>query len=192
MALKTEKTNTTRFLLPCFGIHISKYFELGFINAYLSDKNREKINDKDIHIYLLFKPNNKQLKLLQETIEKLEEHNNLILEDYDYENNYVVIVFKLPERFKNDYNLYIEGKYSQLSDTITQYYPEEITINYSNGEATGKSLEWMACNKSPKLKAYLEKKYNIDMTDSQEYWSIPGPEEVLDISLLLSKEKEII
>lgn len=193
--MKVQQTNTTRFILPCFGVQLEEYRKLGFINSFLSDVNDPHIYNDNIPIYLLFKPSIKQLPLLQEKIDQLEEQDenkNIILNDYDYDGNFVIIVLKLPERFKNDFKLFLEGKYSHLSKEIQKYYPVEVATTLDEDFIPGKSLQWLACNRSSKLKTWVEKKYGLDLKDSLEYWSKPGSEEKLDLESIIQKEKEII
>ncbi len=184
-------TDTSRFLLPCFGIPFKRLEELGFLNSYLYDKNREKVNDKDIHIYLLFKPSGNQLYLLQKKIEDFEskdKHNIVLLEDYDYDHGYIVIVFKFPERFRKDYNLFLQGKYSQFSDEFKDFFPEQREVNFESETLRGKQLQWMVIHKYPKYKKLQEEKYGFSLDLAPEIYHLPIEEdETLDIDKIYEK-----
>lgn len=188
--LREQFTDTTTFLLPSLGISLETLFKLGFINCYLRDKNREKINEKDVPLYLLFKPDEKQVHALTETIERFEEQEdlqNFYLDDYDYEGGYIVIVLKFPQRFIKDYNRFLEGKYSHFSQGFCKSYSRNVQVTFLNekGEIeaiTGDSLAWMVVNKDEKIKKYQEKKYDISLDEADEYYSIYKIErETLDI-----------
>ena len=196
---KRDATNTTRFLLPAFGVNYKKYEELGFINCYLADKDREKVSE-DIHIYFLFKPQDVvQSAALNKMIENLEEStqnmdNPLLLEDYDYEGGYVVMVLKLNDIYRNDYELFLKGKYSHFSDTFKDIYPEERIIDFHPDDAhPGKYLRWMAIHKDPRLLKWQENKIGVSLQGAEEYWTIPNQEvtELLDIERIRMEEEKV-
>lgn len=200
-------TNSSIFLLPCFGISYKEFEDLGFVNCYLADKNREKVNSKDIHIYLLFKPSTElmeieqtggYLKLERETqhnrlskkIEELEDLDGdrmVLLEDYDYEGGYIILVLKLPERLREDYNNFLGGKYSKLSTMMKKHYPNDKITKFKNEKGQieqllGKSLPLRIIERDITIKKYVEDKYDINLDDCEEYWSVPSLEkETLDI-----------
>jgi hypothetical protein len=173
--IKIERTDTTKFLLPVYKIGLKRLTELGFINCFLKDEERETVNETDLHLYLLFKTDEEQQKELQKIIGLLEKKEGevILLEDYDYSENYMVLVFKFPEKFRNDYQLFIEGKYSHLSDAIQATYPEKTVADfYPFTPLEGKSLQWMVCHKDPALKRFLEQKHDLDLSDAPEYYHL--------------------
>lgn len=203
-----ELTDTGLFLLPCYKRSLKDWKNFGFINCYLSDINREKVNDKDIHLYLLFKPNPEaqlvvglggyktmekesqliRLQALIESFEELDKDKLVLLEDYDYEGGYVVLVFRLPEKWRKDYNKFLKGHYSLFSEEFKKTMPETIRTEFVNEfnkieKLSGKSLQYMIINKSEKLKEYQENKYQIDLSEADEYYhKIIVKEETLNIS----------
>lgn len=190
---KKDFTDTTTFLLPCLGMSLEELLKLGFVNCYLLDKNREKINEKDVPLYLLFHPDEKQLIKLSTKIELLEEEDpihSVYLEDYDYEGGYVILVLKFPTRFKKDYNRFLKGRYSLFSDEFKDYYVKEKEVEFINQrdeveKLAGKSKAWMIVSKDEKWKKYQESKYDISLEDCFEYYHLYKIEdETLDIDLL--------
>jgi len=197
--LKNSTNNTSKFLLPIFGLKIEELCKLGFINAYLKDVNREPTDDS-IHIYVLFKPDKEgkivedrygketkqesQYEKLVKKIEKLDDEdstNSIYIEDYDYEDGYIVLVLRFPEKFRKDYNRFVKGKYSKLSSEFVNYYPENKVAELINDEGkyekiAGKSLQWMVCNKDKRVKEYLEDLYRVEIDEDSEYWSVPTSE----------------
>lgn len=190
-----ELTDTGLFLLPCYGRSLKEWKNFGFINCYLSDVDREKVNDTDIHLYLLFKPATEPLRVKQlggyETVEKdsqsarlqtlienfeeMDTKHLFLLEDYDYEDGYIVLVLKFPEKFRKDYNRYLRGSYSLFSDEFKKTLPETIITEFVNEfnkieKLSGKSLQYMITHKSDRLKEYQEEKYGLDLTDANEYY----------------------
>ncbi len=206
MTVEKEKKVITNesayFLLPVFGIKAADLVDMGFINSYLSDQNREKVNETDIHIYLLFKPS-KEKKEIQdkygfssfeerteydrftEKLELLEQkdiNKDVLLEDYDYEEGYTVLVFKFPERFREDYNTFLRGKYSKFSPEYIEKMPKTKKKALKDEILVGESMQMMVINKNSLILQYLEKKYAVDLSSWEEYWQIYSPEkETLNI-----------
>lgn len=194
-----ESTDSTLFLLPCFGIPYKELKELGFINCYIADKHRTKVNERDTHLYLLFRPDPKQALNLIIKIAKLEQQDidhSVLLEDYNYEDGYTVLVFKFPDRFKKDYDKFLNGKYSRFSKEFQETFPENKVIQFTNEfnkieKLAGKSTQWMIINKDPRIKRFVESKYDgISLDEAPEYWHMPIMEkETLDIDQI-QKELE--
>ena len=105
-------TRSTKFLLPLVGItemDIEKIDKKLLINVHY-DFNEEKI----IIVVVL----NKQIKS-----EKIDNfiHNQNLNENFDYsisfiEDNDYLLIYNLPSQFKDDFYLFIEGKYSKMSE----------------------------------------------------------------------------
>ena len=68
----------------------------GFINGYIKDEKMQ--HGYEDPIYLLFKPDN--LDKFREFLDGEYERTKSIIEDYDYEDGFVVVVYQLNERFK--------------------------------------------------------------------------------------------
>lgn len=215
---KIKNTDSSIFLLPLLGIKTKEWLNLGFINAYLADKNRSKVNDKDLHLYLLFHPSpepksvrmlggyekmevDSQLDRLTQKIEDLEEidkNKTVLLDEYDYEGGYIVLVLKIPSKYKNDYELFLKGQYSKFSKAFINMMPENIIVedfkdqNNTLQPLTGKSTQWMIINKAPAYKKFTEKKYDITLDNDQEVHHLPIiEEETLSEVILLKLNKEI-
>lgn len=108
------KVNVSRlFLLP--GIQVddkvrANFTRFGFVNTYLTC---DQLSYPYNVIYLLFKP--KDLDLEFYTFTKNMEKNPNFIEAIDLGQNKVVLIYRIPKRFKQDYGLFLEGKYSKLS-----------------------------------------------------------------------------
>ena len=121
---------STIFLLPAIKIKdsIKKEFrDNGFINTYITT-NKVKYPYKVI--FLLFRPD-------EFTFEYAGFENRLIsnenyIECLDIGNKYILYTFKIPEIFTKEYNLFIEGKYSEFSDKYKDLFPRKSHVFDSN------------------------------------------------------------
>ena len=57
----------------------------------------------------------KDFERFREFLEKEYETNHSLIDDYDYEDGFVVLVYKLPSKHHKDYQLIRAGKYSETS-----------------------------------------------------------------------------
>ena len=77
-------------------------------------------------VYLLFKP--KDLDKFRDFLDGEYERTKSIIDDYDYEDGYVVVVYEINPRLKNDIELIKQGKYSQTSTKFQEIFPKVIQI----------------------------------------------------------------
>lgn len=167
---KSESVITTN---PNAGKIIKKY---GFVQAYMKDV--EHVPTTKYPVYVLFRPPN-----MVEFGEFIEEEKQLdLIEDvYDYPNGYVVVVYRFPEIYYNDYNLIVDGKYSETSDTFKSLFPAT-----SLGSP---SLYHLIFNKHKNLKAEIENEINTIIPDDAELWHYPDmSKETLDITKFIKME----
>ena len=99
--MKLTRSISTLFMIKPLGIGIERLEKVGFINAFIKDVSHDCIYDNCV--YLLFKPHD--MDLFRDFIDSEYERTNNIVEDYDYEGGYVVVVYKLDENFNKDYQL---------------------------------------------------------------------------------------
>ncbi len=151
----------------------------GFINAYIQDVDKDH-QYKD-SVYLLFKP--KDLDKFREFLDNEYERTKSIIEDYDYEDGYVVIVYQLNEKYKKDFELIKEGKYSQTSDTFKNVFPKTVKISKNGLSKEEISLQYRIFNKSEDLLEFWENKLNINLKEivgaNYEVWE--GWDEIKEI-----------
>ncbi len=156
----------------------------GFINAYIKDDRKDEQYEEAI--YLLFKPDD--LDKFREFLDNEYERTKNIIEDYDYEDGYVVVVYKLNEKYKKDFELIRKGKYSKTSADFQENFPKIIKI-YKNGLHRDElSLQYRIFSKSQDLIEHWEEKLGVIFEDEYEVWS--GFDESKEI-LELDKIKEI-
>ncbi len=156
----------------------------GFINGYIKDDRKD--SQYENAVYILFKPDD--LDKFREFLDNEYERTKNIIEDYDYEDGYVVVVYKLNEKFKKDYELVRDGKYSQTSKIFQNEFPKSVKIIKSGLSKDELSLQSRVFAKSKDLIEFWEEKLGITFQDDYEVWE--GFDESKEI-LELDKIKEI-
>ena len=166
--MEIKKTITTIFIVPTLGVDRDDLKQNGFLNGYVSDERRD-IQHKDA-IYLLFKP--EDLDKFRDFLERETSKNKNIIDDYDYEDGYVVLVYKLNTKWKKDYMLIREGLYSKTSKKFQELFPQTIIVSRGKKQLPKheKTLQHRVFEKSDELKDYWEKKIEISFTDDMELW----------------------
>lgn len=145
-----EKTVTTIFMVPTLDIGRDSLLKNNFVNAYSEDTdcNIDYINV----VFLLFKPND--LQQFKEFLENEYLNNKEIVEDYDYDEGYVVVIYRLDNRYIKDFDLIREGKYSKTSKEFQALFPETVK-NVTTG-LDEPSIQHLIFNKDPKLIQFWE------------------------------------
>lgn len=160
----------------------------GFINAYIRDDRRDDQYKESI--YLLFKP--RDLDKFREFLDNEYERTKTVIEDYDYEDGYVVVVYQLNEKYKKDFTLIKQGKYSKTSSDFQKVFPKIIKIVKNGLHRDELSLQYRIFNKATDLIEFWEDKLGIDLKttvgDEFEVWE--GWDEQKEI-LELDKIKEV-
>lgn len=163
-----KKTITTIFIVPTLGVDRDDLKENGFLNGYVSDERRD-VQHKDA-VYLLFKP--EDLDKFRDFLESENSKNQGIIDDYDYEDGYVVLVYKLDPKWKKDYMLVRQGLYSKTSKKFQETFPRTITVKRGKKELPKKetTLQHRVFEKSEELRSYWEDKIDMKFTDDMELW----------------------
>ena len=160
----------------------------GFINAYIKDNRRDYVYKESI--YLLFKPND--LDKFREFLDSEYERTKAVIEDYDYEDGFVVVVYQLDNKYNKDYELIKQGKYSKTSANFQKMFPKIVKINRGGLHKDEISLQYRIFNKAEDLVNFWEEKLGIDLEgaigENFEVWD--GWDESKEI-LNLDKIKEL-
>lgn len=177
------KNCTTKFLLPGIGLYWRDLLKYGFISAYIDDVNHS------IHyidsVYILYRPPDPEtMELLQKFL--LKEQNRYVgfIEDYDYSGGNVVCVYKFPTKFKNEFRLFLEGKYSKFSKEYIDLFPQETKVISEDGIRRSEySLYYHVFGRTQSIKDYWEEKIGESLPEDAEMWSMPDiKNETLDIN----------
>lgn len=166
-------TVSNMLIVPILGIGRIKLGKYGFINSFLFNEEEEVVYENVI--YLLFNP--PSIEQFNQFLFEERERGVNIVQEIDYPGNYVMIVYKLPDKFKGDYALIWEGKYSQLSADYKKIIPSTIRYTKANGfTSTDKTIQHMLFDKDPVLRKFWEEELNVIMDNKQELWTLPTKE----------------
>jgi hypothetical protein len=165
--METTKTITTIFIVPIFSIGKEKLTNNGFVNGFIKD-SRKDVQYKD-SVYLLFKP--EDLDKFKVFLDGEYERTKSIIDDYDYEEGYVVVVYQISARLLPDIELIKQGKYSKTSTKFQQIFPKTITIKKNGFQKDELSLQYRVFNKTEDLKQFWEDKFDVVFDDDMEVWS---------------------
>jgi len=176
-------------MVPTLNIPKGALRTLGFINAFQQDMDTDLEYGKDKVIYLLFKPDD--MEYFREFLDAEYDRTDNIIEDYDHSEGYVVLVYKLNVRFKEDFSIVKQGKYSKTSPTFQKMFPKIIKIKKNGLHRDEVSLQFRVFNRTPDLIEFWEKKVGIPWTDDMEVWNgWDESKEILNIMEIKKQEYE--
>ena len=182
--MDVKKTITSIFMVPTLKIPRDELHGNGFINGYVSDGSRE-VQYEDC-IYLLFRP--KDLDRFREFLDSEYERTKAIVDDYDYDDGFVVVVYQLDSAFAKDFKLIKKSKYSKTSKSFQALFPKLVKIKYKGVNKDEISLQYRVFNKTEDLVKFWEDKLGVDFDEDQEVWhAFEEEEETLNVE----KIKEI-
>jgi hypothetical protein len=185
--MELKKTITSIFMVPTLKISRDKLKENGYLNGYMSDVRRD-VQYKDA-VYLLFQPSN--LDKFREFLDGEAERTKQIIDDYDYEDGFVVVVYILDKKWKKDFALIREGLYSQTSKEFQDVFPKVIKIIKNGLHRDEISLQFRIFNKTEDLRSYWEDRLDMQFTEDMEVWNgFDIEDEVLDLDKI--KQEEIV
>lgn len=176
-----KKTITSIFMVPTLKIPRGELQDNGFVNGYVSDGGREV--QYDGCIYLLFQPKN--LDKFREFLDNEYERTKAIIDDYDYQEGFVVVVYQLDNKFKKDFGLIKEGLYSRTSKEFQALFPKIIKIKKNGLQKDEISLQYRVFNRTEDLIKFWEDKLGVEFDDDQEVWhAFILEDEILNIEKL--------
>jgi len=179
--MEIKKNITSIFMVPTIKAPKDALRSNGFINGYIKDETGE--NDYEGCVYLLFQPQN--IDKFREFLDGEYERTKDVIEDYDYDGGYVVVVYKLNLDFKKDYNLVKQGKYSKTSDKFKLEFPKVIKILKQGLSRDEISLQYRIFNRTQDLVEFWEDKLGIKFDDDMEVWDgFDEQKEVLNIKTI--------
>jgi len=164
--MELKKTITTIFMVPTLKIPKDKLRENGFINGYEYDTEHEVPYPNSV--YLLFKP--KDLVVFREFLDDEYERTTNIIEDYDYNNGFVIVVYKLNSQYIEDFNLIKQGKYSKTSKKFQAEFSKTTRIAKDGVSKDEISLQYRIFNKTQDLVDFWENKLGVVFEPNQEVW----------------------
>ena len=164
--MDVKKTITTIFMVPTLGIDKDDIKSNGFINGYSRDGNRDVQYENCI--YILFKP--KDIDKFKEFLDGEYERTKSLVDDYDYDGGFIVVVYELDKKFKKDFTLVKEGLYSKTSSQFQSKFSKIVKIKRIGLQKDEISLQYRVFNKTEDLKKYWEDKFDLEFDDEWEVW----------------------
>lgn len=173
-----KKNITSIFMVPTLKINRELMRDNGFINGYVLDKRLDV--QYEGCIYILFKPDS--IENFREFLDVEYERTVQIIDDYDYEDGFVVVVYKLDKKFQKDFDLIKKGKYSKVSKEFQDLFPTVIKVKKNGLSKDEISLQYRIFNKTEDLRTYWEDKIGVVFDEDMELWSGWVEEnEILDV-----------
>lgn len=161
-----KKTICSIFMVPTLKIGRDALINNGFINGFAKDDMRDEQYENAI--YLLFKP--QDIDRFREFLDGEYERTKKIIDDYDLPNGFVVVVYKLDEKFSTDFNLIKKGKYSKTSPNFQAEFSKTVKINRGGITKEEISLQYRVFNKTEELVKFWEKEFGVRFDEKQELW----------------------
>lgn len=107
---KVIVTNRTfSYVLPMVGTEVLD-IKRNIVNAFIGDEDHPRLTN---HIFLLYEYSS------EDWFARFEEEvkfSPLYVKSYDPDKMHVMIVFKIPEEYQYDYDMFMNSKYSQMSE----------------------------------------------------------------------------
>lgn len=167
--MEITKTITSIFMVPTLKIPGRELTKHGFLNGYIKDSQKITEYENENVIFLLFRP--KDLVLFQAFLEQEYERTRAIIEDYDYPNGFVVVVYKLNPKYEEDFLLVRQGKYSKTSEAFQKEFSKTVTIKKGGIDSEEISLQYRIFHRTEELIKFWEDKFGVTFSEDQELWS---------------------
>ena len=164
--MKLTRTITSIFMVPTIKIDRAKLKDNNFINAYIKDGKKD-VQYKNA-IYLVFHPKN--LDKFKVFLDEEYERTKSIIDDYDYEGGFVVLVYELNKKFTKDFGLVKLGRYSKTSPEFQALFPKIVKVDKTGFKKDEISLQYRIFNKTEDLRVYWQELLDVEFDDSMEVW----------------------
>ena len=164
--MELKRTITSIFIVPTLGINRNSLKENSFLNGYVEDASKDVQYSKCV--YLLFRPTD--LDKFRTFLDGEYERTQQVIDDYDYEDGYVVVVYELNQKFKRDFEFVKNSKYSRTSEEFQKLFPKLIKIKKDGVNREEVSLQYRVFNKTEDLRKYWEEKLGVDFDEEWEVW----------------------
>lgn len=171
-------------MVPSLKVPKNALRDNGFINGYIQDAERDIQYENAV--YILFQP--EDILKFREFLDEEYERTQQVIEDYDYDGGYVVVVYKLDKKWNEDFNLVKKGKYSRTSADFQKMFPKVIKIKKNGLHRDEISLQYRIFKRTNDMVEYWENKLGVEWDDNMEVWDGYDEEkEILHINKLKEK-----
>ena len=162
--MQKQKTVTSIFMVPTLQIGRDRLLGNNFLNAF--SKDVESDIQYENCVYLLF--HLKHLDKFKEFLDEEYERTKSLITDYNYKDDYVVLVYQLNDKFKKDFAKIKIGAYSKTSKEFQALFPEKIIVNGSSSYST----QYKVFNQTEDLIKFWEEKLDVVLEPGQELWEM--------------------
>lgn len=153
-------------MIPTLNIPKGALKDNGFINGYIKDSKRDIQYENSVCV--LFQPKN--IDRFREFLDSEYERTKAVIDDYDYPDGFVVVVYKLDPRFKEDFSLIRRGKYSKTSPAFQKLFPDKVKISMDGLSKEEWSIQYKVFNRSQDMIDYWENRLGVTFSSDQEVW----------------------
>lgn len=167
-------TSTSLFIAPLLGKKIVPLDE--FVNAYIKDEVRGI--DYNRGIYVLFKVSEKDK--FEHFLESERTRGAKIIEEYDYPNNHIMVVYQYDKRFERDVELILSGKFSKTSSFYQSNISETFKATKLGVTKNIITFQHSIFKKLPEYVEYWQELYGLELTRNDEVWHHYKEREVFD------------
>lgn len=165
-----EYTKTSQFMLNSLDLVLSPLMLRSFQNVFIDDAIHE--HEYIRPLFILFKIDN--IKDWNRIYQDLVKHINYV-SDYNVGQedgkDLIMVVFKVPDKYADDYQLFRMGRYSKFSDAYKSKF-----IRYLNYKTKEESTIWQVLNKTDSIKRNMEKILEMEegfFDNMEEVWEKP-------------------
>jgi hypothetical protein len=151
-------------MVPTLKIGRDKLLGNNFLNAFSNDVDSEIQYENCI--FLVF--HLKHLEKFKEFLDGEYERTKSLITDYNYNDDYIVLVYQLDDAFKKDFAKIKIGAYSKTSKEFQAMFPEKIAVNGSQSYST----QYKVFNQTEDLIKFWEEKLDVVMEPGQELWEM--------------------
>jgi hypothetical protein len=157
-----NRTKASLFIMPMLGGSKDLYFyDSLFLNAFIST------NDGDLGIILLYRFSGSPLFLkFEQALKKFRWYK----ETLDPSPHHAMFIFNIPEKYKEDFNKFIIGKYSHMSPDL-----KEAIFKFFNADIHSSLGQILF--KSEKRRLRLSQNIGAEVPKGMELFDIPDPDE---------------
>ena len=173
---------TSLFILPMFDLsYKERPLSIFLRNAFIDDLELE--HNIDSGVFLLLKCPTERDSLWKKLENVLSKHPNYITDYYigrEDKSDLIMYVLQIPKKYENDFTLFKQSRYSQMSDEYKKLFPRYVQT------ASGQKKEsqiWGVLNKSEDLKDKIVKEFINPHTST--------PEEIIQLRREMNDWNEI-
>lgn len=162
--MKNIPNKSKSYILPLF----SKYVELDFLDEIYNTYCYNEEYEDECFIIVYTKSDDKEFK---NYIDELK-NNKYILNITNYEE-YIVVIFNIPQELKKDYNNFLEGKFSKINKHHKMHILKFLVDVYGKSDIKViREIEGVLYKKET-LRKRLEEELEMSITADLELSSIP-------------------